>query len=149
MEADSFISCGLLVSNSVTYLGSELPLRGLFLLQARQVTRLVGSFGGPIIREGTRYENVEIESPRVTAIPNGSIKISSTVSPNISSSIYTGTSRNTNTFHRFRPVLMHPFLSLIILSLLVSISSCFNDDDYHHNYKIDNNIVDFEPKKPT
>ena len=73
MEADSFISCGLLVSNSVTYLGSELPLRGLFLLQARQVTRLVGSFRDPIW-EGTRYENVEIESPRVTAIPNGSMQ---------------------------------------------------------------------------
>ena len=72
MKADE--SCGLLVTYSGTYLGSELPLRGLFLLQARQVTRLVGSFGGPIIREGTRYENVEIKSPRVTAIPNGSMQ---------------------------------------------------------------------------
>ena len=73
MKADDSIFCGLLVSNSVTYLGSELPLRGLFLLQARQVTRLVGSFGDHI-REGTRYENVEIKSLRVTAIPNRSIQ---------------------------------------------------------------------------
>ena len=137
MKADE--SCGLLVTYFGTYLESELPLRGLFLLQARQVTRLVGSFGDHI-REGTRYENVEIESPRVTAIPNGSINISSTVSPNISSLIYTRTSRNTNIFHRFCPVLMHPFLSLIILSLLVSISSFFNDTTI---------IVKSEPKKPT
>ena len=145
MKADDFlIFCGLLVTYFGTHLGSELPLRGLFLLQARQVTRLVGSFGGPI-REGTRYENVEIDSLRVTAIPNRCFKISSTVPPNISSSIYTETSRNTNIFHRFCPVLMHPFLSHIILSLLVSTSS-FSDDN---NYKIDNNIVDFEPKKTT
>ena len=71
MKADDFIFWSLLVKYLLgTYLGSKLPLQGIFLLQARQVTHLVGSFGDHIW-EKIRYENIEIENLRVAAIPNG------------------------------------------------------------------------------
>ena len=118
MEADTL--CGLLVSNSVTYLGSELPLRGLFLLQARQVTRLVGSFGS-LIWERTRYENVEIESLRVTAIPNRSIQ----------DLFYCLSKHKFNNLHRNKPQYKYipPFLPCAYAPFSKSyhlISTCFD-----------------------
>lgn len=63
---DSLIFYGLLL----TYVGSELLLQDISLLQARQVIHLVGLFGRTIIWERTHYEKIENKNLRVTAIPN-------------------------------------------------------------------------------
>ena len=144
MKADDFLIIYSLLVNYLPgiYLRSELSLQDLFLLEARQVTRLVGSFGGPIWEE-TRYENVEIDSLRVTAIPNRCIQDLFYCPSKHKFINFHQNKPQYKLFQRFCPVLMHPFLSLIISSLLV-LTSSFSD---HNNYKID--IIDFEPKKTT